>query len=172
VVPAVHVTLGGKPEDHRSFQPKVSLAELTEIPGVGTEMRVILSSRAVSCDSYASLTPDQLLVVLNFTAPGNLDTGSYPWQGSKPESEGTHDTPPPPPPAQVMPVIRLGKQLVELPPGGTVELTELRLDAQGAVRGVLHLEQPGSAGLPATALLGSFSARWCRIATAASVETP
>jgi hypothetical protein len=71
-----------------------------------------------------------------------------------------------------MPVIRVGKQVRELPAGGLVELTEVKLDAQGAVRGLLRLEQPGSAGLPATSLLGSFSTRWCRISTASGDESP
>jgi hypothetical protein len=176
-IPAVHLTVGGKPEERRSFQPKASLAEYTEIPGVGSELRVILSSRPITCESYATVEADQLLVVLNFTAPATLSIGSYPWMGSRTELQAPHtpetaEAPHEPSLAQVLPVVRMGRQLMELPPGGTVELTELKLDAQGTVRGVLRLEQPGSAGLPATALLGSFSAHWCRIVTTSGVESP
>jgi hypothetical protein len=170
-VAVVHLNVGIRPEDHRSFQPKASLAEYTEIPGSGCELRVVLSSRLITCEAYLPLEKDETMVTLTFSVPAGqpLSAGPYPWPGFNAE--------PPSAPAdtadggltraQVMPYIRLGKEGRELPPGGLVELTEVRLDAQGAVRGLLRLEQPGSAGLPATSLLGSFSARWCRISTAA-----
>lgn len=164
----VHLSVGNNPEEHRSFQPKSSIAEYTELPGFGAELRVVLSSHPITCESYLPLHPDQVMVTLNFSVPQGttLGPGAYPWPGRKTEDPtiGEH------PAAQVMPLIRLGKQIRELPPGGGVELTDVKLDAQGAVRGLLRLEQPGSAGLPATSLLGSFAARWCRISTATATD--
>jgi hypothetical protein len=169
-VAAVHLTVGVQPEDQRSFVPKASLAEYTEIPGLGTELRVVLSSHPITCDSYLPLVKDQIIVALDFSVPTgtNLGSGVYPWNEPK---TGGGDSPEAPA-AMVTPYVRLGKHGIELPRGGQVELTELRLDAQGAVRGILRLEQPGAAGLPATSLLGSFSARWCRIATMAGIGGP
>ncbi|MGE5785882.1 MAG: hypothetical protein ACM3ZE_14890 [Myxococcales bacterium] len=167
--PAIHVNLGQKPEEQRSFQPRASLAEYTEIPGVGTELRVVLSSHPVTCDSYLPLAADQVLVTLSFSAqsPAKLAPGPYPWPGLRSEAEVAGAEPIP---FQVMPYVRVGKQGREVPAGGLVELTDVQLDAQGAVRGVLKLEQPGAAGLPATSLLGSFAARWCRISTLSANE--
>lgn len=167
--PAIHLNLGPKPEEQRSFQPKSSLAEYTEIPGVGTELRVVLSSHPITCESYLPLVADQVLVTLSFSAktPAKLAPGPYPWPGLRSEAEAAAAEPIP---LQGMPFVRLGKQGVEVPAGGQVELTDLQLDAQGSVRGVLKLEQPGAAGLPATSLLGSFAARWCRISVISANE--
>ncbi len=189
-VAVVHLSVGARPEEHRSFQPKSSIAEYTELPGIGAELRVVLSSHPITCESYLPLQPDQVTVTLTFFSPTGttLGPGAYPWPGPKTEAQKA-DTPATVAPnaeapkteapnsderplAQVLPLIRLGKQSKELPAGGLVELTEVKLDAQGTVRGLLRLEQPGSAGLPATSLLGSFSARWCRISTASGNERP
>lgn len=180
----VHLNLGPRPEDQRSFVPKASLAEYTELVGEGAELRVILSSHPITCDGSLPLSSDQTLVALTFSLPNGMkpQPGPYLWTGlvenesnaSTPSptpaaasaattSEATTTPPPDPPIARVMPFVRLGKHGVELPPGGHVELTEIRLDAQGLIRGLLKIEQAGSVGLPATSLLGSFSARWCRI---------
>jgi hypothetical protein len=166
----VHLSVGARPDEHRSFQPKSSIAEYTELPGLGAELRVVLSSHPITCESYLPLHSDQVMVTLTFSAPlrTTLGPGAYPWPGQKAEVPNSGERPS----AQVLPLIRLGKLSKELPPGGHVELTEVKLDAQGAVRGLLRLEQPGSAGLPATSLLGSFSARWCRISTTTGNERP
>ena len=162
-VAVVHLSVGLRPDEHRSFQPKSSVAEYVELPGYGAELRVLLSSHPITCESYLPLEPDQVTVALTFSVPigTQLGPGPYPWLGNKLDlpNAGEHPVP------QVLPLIRLGKQAVELPPGGLAELTEVKLDAEGRVRGLLRLEQPGAAGLPATSLLGSFSARWCRIAS-------
>lgn len=185
----IHLNLGPRSEEQRSFVPKSSLAEYTELPGEGSELRILLSSHAISCDLAVPLNPEQTLVALTFRLPYGmkLQPGPYLWTGLD-EAESTNVGAPAPTPtlqpatassaatpastapaaidppiARVMPYVRLGKQGVELPPGGHVELTEIRLDAQGLVRGLLKIEQAGSVGLPATSLLGSFSARWCRI---------
>jgi hypothetical protein len=173
-VAVVHLSVGSRPEDHRSFQPKASLAEYTEIPGSGSELRVVLSSRLITCDAYLPLEANEVMITLTFSVPAgqSLSPGAYPWPGFnlEPSSPSANTADGGVPRSQVMPYVRLGKQGKELPPGGHVELTEVRLDAQGAVRGLLRLEQPGSAGLPETSLLGSFSARWCRISTAAGSD--
>jgi len=170
-IAVVHLSVGALPGEHRSFQPKSAIAEYTELPGVGAELRVVLSSYPITCESYLPLHQDQVLVTLNFSSPigTTLGPGAYPWSGptgQTPDAPAGSERPTP----QVLPLIRLGSQIRELPPGGLVELTEVKLDAQGAVRGLLRLEQPGAAGLPATSLLGSFSARWCRISTMTGIE--
>jgi hypothetical protein len=179
-VAVVHLSVGARPEEHRSFQPKSSLAEYTELPGFGAELRVVLSSHPITCESYLPLQPDQVIVTLTFSAPTGttLGPGAYPWPGPRTEAPKV-ETPNAETPkvdehplVQVLPLIRLGKQSKEIPAGGLVELTEVKLDAQGTVRGLLRLEQPGAAGLPATSLLGSFAARWCRISTASGNERP
>lgn len=180
----IHVNLGARPEDQLSFVPKASLAEYTELPGEGAELRVILSSHPATCDAYVPLADDQILVAMTFSLPSGvkLQPGPYLWMGLSehdlhPDASAPStiaqapanaarvpDAPSDDPQiARVLPFIRIGKRAAELPPGGHVELTEVRLDAQGTVRGLLKIEQAGSVGLPATSLLGSFAARWCRI---------
>jgi hypothetical protein len=171
-VPVVHVNLGNLPEQRRSFQPKTSLAEYVELPGAGAELRVLLSSREIACDAPITLEPDQILVSLTFSVPPGqkLEKMAYNWAAAtdSTQPEGAPATPSGP---TVLPFVRLGKAGYSLPPGGQAEITEITLDPQGYVRGLLRLEQPGSVGFPATSLLGSFSARWCRVALGISSDS-
>jgi hypothetical protein len=171
-VPIVHVNLGTAPEERRSFQPKSALAEYIEFPGAGAELRVTLSSHEMSCEAPVQLQAGQILVSLTFSAPVGQKLGKmvYPW--SLPEGSGTDAAPSPPAAAQVLPYVRLGQSGRAILPGGQAEITEMVMEPDGFVRGLLRLEQPGSAGKPATSILGSFSARWCRIALAASPDSP
>jgi hypothetical protein len=170
-VPVVHVNLGARPEQRRSFQPKSSLAEYVDLPGNGAELRVLLSSHELSCDSPINLSDDQILVVLTFAVSNGQKLGkaSYVWSAPV-EGEKSQPTAQTPLAGTVMPYVRLGKHGYVIPPGGQAEITDISLDPQGAVRGLLRLEQPGAVGVSATSILGSFSARWCRVATINSSE--
>jgi hypothetical protein len=170
-VPVVHVNLGNLPEERRSFQPKAALAEYVELPGAGAELRVLLSSHELSCENLLPLSPEQVLVSLTFSVPAGqrLVPMAYPW--TAPTSDGqAAEAAPSPTSAAVLPFVRLGKQGRAIPPGGQAEITELTLDPQGSVRGILRFEQPGAVGVPATSLLGSFHARWCRVSLGTSAE--
>jgi hypothetical protein len=173
-VPVVHVSLGDQPEQRRSFQPKSSLAEYVELPGVGAELRVILSSHEMSCETSRSLAKDQILVSLTFSVPTGQKMGPmvFPWTTSGNSDTSGDAGPSATSGPNVMPYVRIGKTGYSLPPGGQAEITELLLDPQGYVRGVLRLEQPGTVGVAATSVLGSFSARWCRVSSASSSDSP
>ena len=172
-VSTVHVSLGSLPEERRSFQPKSSLAEYLELPGGGAEARVLLSSHDITCESLLPLKPDQVLLVLSFSVPPGrkLEPSSFPYAAAPgpPADEAAANSSPG---LSVLPYLRIGKAGRSVPPGGQVDITEVTLDPQGAIRGTLRLEQPGSAGVAATSLLGSFSARWCRVQGAATADSP
>lgn len=171
-VPVVHVNLGNAPAQRRSFQPKSSLAEYVELPGVGAELRVLLSSHEMTCDGPIHLLDDQILVSLTFTVPNGqkLSKMAFVWplptEPSKVDDPRAAATT-----ATVMPFVRIGKVGHEVPPGGQVEITELVLDPQGTVRGLLRLEQPGAQGVSASSILGSFTARWCRVSPGTSADS-
>jgi hypothetical protein len=172
-VPVVHVNLGNLPEERRSFQPKASLAEYVEFPGAGAELRVLLSSHELTCESLLPLSPDQVLVSLTFSVPAGqrLVPMVFPWSAPATESQDGAGAPTAASAGPtVLPFVRLGKQGRSIPPGGQAEITDLVLDPQGYVRGLLRFEQPGAAGVAATSLLGSFQARWCRVSLGASAE--
>jgi hypothetical protein len=170
--PTVQVNLGSLPEEQRSFQPRSALATYVEFPGAGAELRVMLSSHEMSCDSPVNLVDGQTLVSVTFSVPPGqkLEKGVYPWTvaESSATDAGTSALPGP----SVLPYVRLGKAGHAILPGGQAEITEMVLEPDGFVRGVLRLEQPGSAGKPATSILGSFNARWCRIAQSTSPDSP
>ncbi|MGC4063181.1 MAG: hypothetical protein QM784_00735 [Polyangiaceae bacterium] len=170
-VPVVHVNLGSLPEEHRSFQPKASLAEYVEFPGAGAELRVLLSSHELTCENLLPLSPDQVLVSLTFSVPAGqrFVPMAFPWTAPAAEVQDGAGVSTPIGPA-VLPFVRLGKHGRAIPPGGQAEITDLVLDPQGYVRGLLRFEQPGAAGIAATSLLGSFQARWCRVSLGASAE--
>lgn len=171
-MPIVHVNLGPGPEEQRSFQPKSALAEYVEFPGAGAELRVTLSSQPLTCDAPVNLEAGQIVVTLTFSVPPGqkLTKMSYPW--ALPEAAVPDAGSSPPGAAQVLPFVRLGKAGRAILPGGQAEITEMGMELDGFVRGLLRLEQPGTAGRPATSILGSFSARWCRIAQATSTDSP
>lgn len=171
-VPVVHVNLGNAPSLRRSFQPKSSLAEYVELPGLGAELRVLLSSHEMTCDGPSHLLDDQVLVSLTFTVPNGQKLGKMAFVWPLPTEKNSGDEPrAAPTTATVMPFVRFGKVGHEIPPGGQVEITDVVLDPQGTVHGVLRLEQPGAQGVSASSILGSFSARWCRVSLGTSTDS-
>lgn len=173
-VPVVHVVLGSSGQERRSFQPKSAIADYVEFPGGGAELRVTLSSTPITCESIAQLEPDQVLVTLTLVAAPRQELGARVYPYVAPTEAPPVDGPgasAAPPPVTVLPHVRLGKVGHSIPPGGQAEITELVKDPQGMVRGHLKLEQPGNAGVAATSILGSFSARWCRFAMNAARES-
>ncbi len=158
--PIIRVSLGTAAADQRNFVPASAFAEYVELPNDGDELRVILSSAESSCDQFRRQTDDELRVTLVFQYPRGMrpTVGTYAWAGHEahgglPQSPGI---------PYVRPHVRLGSRGLALPPGGTVDLTSVKLERHGAVGGTIRLEQSGGEGVGASSVFGSFLARICR----------
>ncbi len=153
--PALRLDVGPAANEKISFAPESAFAEYIELPGVGHELRITLASYAVSCENWIAPTRDQVLVNVLVTVPPGAPPGpgAYAWSGPSDR-------------ARALPSARIGPRGYEFPPGGSVTLSNVELEARGSVTGVLAFEFPGDAERPAKSLSGAFDAKLCRVSKA------
>lgn len=161
---AVELRVGAGASDSLSFTTKTSLAEYTEVPGSGNELRLTIASYEASCDEF--IPPgagDASVSVVIVTPEGVTPTsGVYPWLGH--EAHGGTATAPDKPYA--FPTARIEHKSFTFRPGGGVVVKNLTLNRHGSVSGLLSFEFAGDAESPATSVQGRFSAKICRYSSA------
>lgn len=136
-----------------------AFAEYIEHAGERHELRIVLSDYPVSCDAFALPGAHQTLLSLVIVTPPGAPpkAASYPWpEGIKPSVEGPIET------AYSVPKVHHGGQSFLFQPGGSVELSAVKLEHHGYVKGLLKYEYSGDSKHSATAIRGSFEARFCR----------
>ena len=140
--------------------PRSAYAEYVEVPDAANELRVTLATHDVSCERYVAPGADDNVLVVTLKMPPSEKphTGSYVSTPPLPGDGGAAAVAR----AYAVTVVRRGERGFTLPPGGTLELTEVDLGPTGRVAGVLALEFPGDAVRPASSAKGKFVARVCR----------
>jgi hypothetical protein len=157
---SVELRVGQGAADSLSFSTETSLAEYTEVPGSGNELRLTLASYEASCDEF--IPPgkgDASVSVVIVTPEGVTPTsGVYPWLGH--EAHGGTATSPEKP--YSFPTARIESKSFTFRAGGGVVVKNLTLNRHGSVSGLLNFEFAGDAESPATSVQGRFSAKICR----------
>jgi hypothetical protein len=155
----ITVELGGG-RSHR-FVPVVALARYVEIPAAPDELRIVLASYRIGCDSFSPPPPGEVFASVVALVPdgATIGPGEFSWPGALPEGKLGE--------ALVVPTVGLaeGSRLVEA--RGKLRLDQVELADNGRVTGQLlfaELEgaEPG-APAPTTRLSGGFSARFCAL---------
>jgi hypothetical protein len=156
----VQLRVGPAPSDARSFVPRTALAEYLDLPQARRELRVMLADYEASCDRFVPPRDGETYVSVLVVTPDGTDPGpaTYAWAGH--DAHG--GTPGHPDRPFALPKVQLGPSSTLLPPGGSVRLTQVSLERDGYVEGVLDFQFAGDAKRPATSLQGTFRARICK----------
>lgn len=163
---AVELRVGPGAEESLSFTTTTSLAEYTEVPGSGNELRLTLASYEASCDEFVPPGDGDASVSVVIVTPEGVTptSGVYPWLGHQAHG-GTASAPEKP---YSFPTARFARKSFTFRPGGGVVVKGLTLDRHGSVSGLLSFEFAGDAESPATSVKGRFSAKICRYSSANS----
>jgi multidrug efflux pump subunit AcrA (membrane-fusion protein) len=156
--PAIELSLGEEEPATRLLVPRSAWAEQLVIPGVRSELRIVLASGAAACDSYRPPEEDEVRLTITVTGPADqpLGPGIYAWTDAAAPTE-----PGKPAPRRAFPKVLVGDRAFQLPPGGGLELQRVEPPPRGIVAGVIGFAFPGGANAPATSIKGSFEARTC-----------
>ncbi len=155
--PSVHVEVGREPGQRLEFSPESSLAEYLELPGLRSELRITLAGYALGCEGYESPPGGRPLVSVRIQTPPGQPPGTtrYAWTARSD-------------PPRAEPSVRIGAHAYSLPPGGSIALSKVDLNADGAIEGDLDFEFPGDGERAPTSLRGRFRAKLCKVRTAES----
>lgn len=155
----ITVELGGG-RSHR-FVPLVALARYVEIPAAPDELRIVLASYRIGCDSFTPPPPGEVFASVVALVPdgATLGPGEFTWPGALPDGKLTE--------ALVVPTVGLAEGSRTVEARGKLRLDQVELSANGRVTGQLlfaELEgaEPG-APTPTTRLSGGFSAHFCAL---------
>ncbi len=152
--------MGAAQEDTLRFSPEVTFAEYWEFPNQADELRITLASYEASCERYAPPPEGAAAITLSILAPVGQKIEAVEYPALDPEVRG--EDPRKPEKAYVLPYARVQSHGLELPPGGSVRLTELDLSPHGSVSGLISLQGAADESATPMRVAGRFSARLCR----------
>jgi hypothetical protein len=143
---------------HGELAVRSAFAEYVELPDLRKELRITLSSYALSCEEYVAPGPEDIALVVTIIVPAAdpLVPGVFTSAAASLPDAGAKLTR-----ASSFVVARRGARSFVFPPGGSIELREIDVTPTGAVRGLLAYEFPGDGVRPAAGARGKFDARIC-----------
>ncbi len=157
-VPTIAISLSPSAEHTFDLVPESAFVEVLEVPGVKSELRLILSSYPTRCDTLRLPEADHVLLTVTIVLPAGdaPTTRGYPWTGEIALERPTR--------AVAVPTVRRGNESHVLPAGGEVVLRKLELTPGGTVEGLLAFEFAGDAERAAAHMRGRFRATTCQLA--------
>jgi hypothetical protein len=160
------ITLQVGPLETIRFEVVSGFAHYYELPGKDDELRILVSSYPMSCQSYTAPPPGETLISITVKrpTPETITTGEYPWEGlHAPSSEESPRDDATKSKASALPFVRLAEDARALPPGGGLKLTQFEPEPFGLVAGEFAFRDAGPGQVATTALLGKFSVRMCHL---------
>lgn len=155
----ITVELGGG-RSHR-FVPAVALARYVEIPAAPDELRIVLASYRMGCDTFDPPPPGEVFASVVALVPdgATIGPGEFTWPGAVPEGKLAEPL--------AVPTVGLADGTRTVEARGKLRLDQVELTDNGRVTGQLlfaELEgaEPG-ARAPSTRLSGGFTAHFCSL---------
>jgi hypothetical protein len=160
---ALRLALPSQPGEMLRLVPESAFAEFVEHPDAPAELRITLADYPVTCDRYRRPPEGHFLLNVVLETPlGQLpESGAYPFRDPpkpRPDDEEVRAE------ARASLVLRKGDALETLPPGGILQLTQVKLETAGKVVGTISYAFVGDKNGGPASIEGNFSAEVCRAA--------